>query len=294
MSGLRMFKLLSRFVGGLFFAGCAVHPLPDQVTRQSTVGIVTAIRCEARQAILEHASAASYNDGAIGYIFDFNIMEENSAGLDMTFKKPFGNGEFDLTLSGANADLKRQAERKFTIIDTFGELKRAVCSDEIVRSRFKYPIAGSVGLNEVISTFMGLDRLGGSTFDPGSTTIGGQTATFSDTLTYTTTLDAGAVNPTLTLNSVPGSFRLTSLSAMFRSSRTDIHTLTLAIALPEPKGNTQKGLVRAAARTTSQKVPFYGGIPSKIQIHSERDPKSRVLLELDRQVLLSKVLTVTP
>jgi hypothetical protein len=289
-----MFKVLARVFGGLLLAGCSVHPLPDQVTRQSTVGIVTAIRCEARQAILEYASDPAFNGGAIGYIFDFDITEHNSAGLDLTFKKIFSNGEFDLTLSGANTDLTRQADRVFTIVDTFGELKRAECSDEILRSRFKYPIAGSIGLKEVVATFMELDRLGSSVLEPGSTTVGGQTATFSDTLTYTTILDAGTINPQLTLSPVQNSFRLTSLSATFTSKRQDKHMLTLAIALPEPKGTTPKRLVRMAARATSQRSPFVGGVPSKIQIHSESDPKSRVLLELDRRVLLSKALVIAP
>jgi hypothetical protein len=289
-----MFKMLPRVFGGLLVAGCSVHPLPDQVTRQSTVGIVTAIRCEARQAILEYASDPAFSEGAIGYIFDFDITEHNSAGLDLTFTKLFSSGEFDLTLKGANTDLTRQADRVFTIVDTFGELKRAECSDEILRSRFKYPIAGSIGMKEVIATFMALDRLGGSVLEPGSTKVGGETATFSDILTYMTTLDAGTINPQLTISPIHHDFRLTSLSATFRSSRTDKHMLTLAIALPEPKGNTSKHLVRMAARETSQKSAFVGGVPSKIQIHSESDPKSRVLLELDRRVLLSKALVIAP
>ena len=38
-----------------FLAGCAIHPLPDDVTGVSTYNIVRQIRCEARQAVFEYA-----------------------------------------------------------------------------------------------------------------------------------------------------------------------------------------------------------------------------------------------
>ena len=156
-------KSCSALPADSILGGCSVHPLPDRVTRQSTLGIVTAIRCEAQQAIFEHAPDPAFNKGAIGYIFNFDILEHNQAGMDLSFKQPFiSGGEFDLTLTGAKADLLRRADRRFTIVDTFEELKRADCSDELLRSRFKYPIAGSIGLNEVIATFIGIDRTRGS------------------------------------------------------------------------------------------------------------------------------------
>jgi hypothetical protein len=38
-----------------WLAGCAIHPLPDDVTGVSTYNIVRQIRCEARQAVFEYA-----------------------------------------------------------------------------------------------------------------------------------------------------------------------------------------------------------------------------------------------
>ena len=281
----------------LILSGCSTHPLPEQVARQSTLAIVTAIRCEARQAILEHAAQPEYNGGVIGYIFDFNITEHNNAGFDLSLKKPFGAGEFSLAFAGTNSDLKRQAERRFTIVDTFEELKQVQCSDELGRTRFKYPITGSIGLNEVIATFMGIDKLDLIKFqvaDNSAKTIGGHTASFSDELTYTTMLDSGSITPKLTLDAVPGVLRLTILSGTMKSDRTDIHKVILALALPEPKKLRPKHAVRMAARKTQSSRTFIGGIPSKIQIHSESDPRARVLLELDRRVLLSKAIVVAP
>jgi hypothetical protein len=40
-------------VSGLALSGCAIHPLPDDVTHVSTANIVRQIRCEARQAVID-------------------------------------------------------------------------------------------------------------------------------------------------------------------------------------------------------------------------------------------------
>jgi hypothetical protein len=310
-----MLRVVFGMAAVLILVGCSVHPLPDQVTRQSTLGIVTAIHCEAQQAILEHAPEPAFNKGAIGYIFDFDIIEHNQAGLDVAFSQPFiSGGAFDLTLTGAKADLLRRAERRFTIVDTFEELKRADCSEELRRSRFKYPIAGSIGLNEVIATFIGIDqlgvrRLGLEDFKPAE--IGGHAATFSDELTYTTAIDTGTLNPKLTLNPVPGVFRLTELSITKKADRVDKHRLLLALALPDPPRSSPTHAVRMAARRTAARgmgvvaggpmggpivgsTAFVQGLPSKIQIQGEVSPQARVLMELDRRVLLSKAIVIAP
>jgi hypothetical protein len=278
-------------VMAVILTGCAVHPLPDQVTRQSTLAIVTAIRCEAGQAILEYARDPAYDGGAIGFFFDFDITEHNHAGLDLTFRQPFSIGAFQLDLSGGNSDLLREAHRRFTMVDTFLELKQAVtqakCSPEALQSRFHYPIAGAIGLNEVIGTAIGIDNLG--KLDPvDSTTVGGQTAVFSDKLAYQTVFDSGKIVPTLTLNEIPGVFRLTSASASLKSDRTDVHTLTLAIALPEPPKSSPKAKVRTAARQVpvTQALLTTHGIPSKVLINGTENPRLCALWELDRLVLL--------
>src|SRR5258708_2146031 len=118
-------------VGALTLSGCAVHPLPDEVTREPTLAIVTAIRCEARAAILQHASAPAFNEGAIGFVFKFDITEHNHAALDLAFHKAFPSGTFDLAVKGTDAklggttDVSRQAKRNFTLVDKFSELKQA-------------------------------------------------------------------------------------------------------------------------------------------------------------------------
>jgi hypothetical protein len=111
-------------------------------------------------------------------------------------------------------------------------------------------------------------------------------------LTYTTVLDTGSIVPKLTLNEVPGVFRLTSASASLKSDRTDEHKLILAIALPEPKLTHQaaQASLRTAARTAQAKNGLVNmrGVPSKVLIHSTANPQVRVLWELDRRVLLNQ------
>jgi hypothetical protein len=275
-------------VVALILSGCAVHPLPEDVTRRSTLAIVKAIRCEAKQAVIHQAPDLVYNGSAIGFLFDFNITEFNSAGLNLGFNKVFPGGTFNLTVPPTSS-LQREAERKFTMVDTFLDLKNADCSQEAIQSNFAYPIAGSIGLNEVIGTAIGIDKLGRK-LDSVGTQIGGQAAVFSDELTYTTKLDTGNVVPSLSLDAIPGVLRLVSASATLQSNREDVHKLTLAIALPEPLASTPKAALRAAARQAPAGQVMLGsrGIPSKVLIHSTQDPKLRVLWELDRRVLLGQ------
>ena len=78
--------------------GCAVHPLPEDVTRRSTYDIVQSIRCEAKQAIMQHAPDASFDRAIVGYEFLFKITEHNDNSGGATFKYPFTNGVFTLAM----------------------------------------------------------------------------------------------------------------------------------------------------------------------------------------------------
>jgi hypothetical protein len=281
----------------LTLIGCAGHPLPENVARQSTYAIAKAIRCEAREAIKNYASNPGYDKGAIGFVFDFDITEHNNATLNFGLKKLFPSGTFMMNVP-PSTDLKREAHRRFTIVDTFGELRQAKdCSPEAIQASFVYPIVGSVGLDEVIQTAIRIDQLGqaqslGTSDTSGLTLPGGQAAVFSDILTYTTKIDTGAISPTATFNALPGVLRLTSINASFEADRTDVHTLTLAIALPNPLPSTPKGSMRAAAARAmpGQQPVVLGsrGIPSDVLIHGTPNTQVRVLWELDRRALLGQ------
>jgi hypothetical protein len=287
-----MIRCFWGFVVAMILSSCATHPLPEDVTRRSTLTIVKAIRCEAVQALREQRPTNNwvYDGGAIGLVFDFDITEHDSAGLNLGLSKIFPSGMFTMNVA-PTSDLMRDAHRTFTIVDTFKDLKKVDCSQEAIQANFSYPIAGEVGLKEVIDTAIGIDQLGQAqpiTGLPGAP--GGQAAVFSDDLTYTTTIDTGAINPSATFNPVPGVLRLASVSGSFEASRKDVHQLTVAIALPDPPKSTPQGTMRVAARSLPVQQGILGsrGIPSKVLIHGTPNTQMRVLWELDRRRLLGQ------
>src|SRR5262245_6274649 len=109
-------------------ASCSIHPLIDDVTRTTTYDIVEKIRCEAQQAVKDHARRLK-NDSTIAYEFTFTITEINNASGDVTLAYPFLTGDFSLTAK-AGSDRTRQTVRNFRIVDTFGDLRAAKCSRE--------------------------------------------------------------------------------------------------------------------------------------------------------------------
>src|SRR5712691_2557835 len=171
-------------------ASCSMHPLVDDVTRSTTFDIVEKIRCEARRAIIEHAQRLG-NDTTIAYEFTFDITETNNASGNLTWFLPLTGGNFKLAAS-AGSDLKRQANRNFTIADTFGDLRKTNCSAEVLEKNWIYPIAGEIGIYEVLATFAKLHGIENPT--------GSEKFSFHDDLTFITFLGAG-VQPQLTLAS---------------------------------------------------------------------------------------------
>jgi hypothetical protein len=158
-----MIRCLWGIVIALMLAGCAGHPLPDDVTRHSTLAIVKAIRCEAGAALQDTPSWA--DKGAIGLVFDFDIFEHNNATLGLDLKKIFPTGTFTMNVP-PSTDLQREGHRRFTIVDALKDLKdlwkpsATACSQEAIQTNFAYPIVGTIGLNEVMHTAIGIDLLG--------------------------------------------------------------------------------------------------------------------------------------
>jgi hypothetical protein len=261
------------FVAAFLLGGCAIHPLPENVTRDTTYDIVQKIRCEGREALdnisirlfrrstdqrtldLADRVAAgeltvpevffvpkyrrnlfldkettelflAYTLSAVTFDFDFQITEDNNNMANANFTLPMVNGIFTLA-ANAGAELNRKSERKFQITNSFAELHtldRRYCESIAARiGNIVYPITGKIGLEEVFETFVNLDsRIGVTPTDPAKS--------FSDQLTFTTTLNAGAT-PKIALNPVADNrFRLADASATLSASRTDEHEVTIAIA----------------------------------------------------------------
>ena len=240
-------------------AGCSVHPLPDDISRESTYSIIQNIRCEAKATvktaveklllnspspIVQSIKAEdvlakldtirvhdpevagkinTYRSTAIGYFFVFKITENNDAkNGSASFILPWANSSFSLDITGANTR-KRFSERKIGVVETFAELAALRCSDVWdPRPNRLYPITGSVGMAEIINSFLRLAESVGSN------------KKFSDSITFTTTINAGA-DPTLELKQVRNRLRLTKASAKFSADRKDEHALFVALTFPVTK-----------------------------------------------------------
>jgi len=274
---MRILKIFAALVPAL--AGCSSYPLQDDVTRKSTYDIVDQIRCEARRAVMENGYY--YKTASIAYEFTFDITEGNNTTADATWTLPYTlGGSFSLA---ANAGMNRTREttRNFKIVDTFEQLRQMPCVDQHLRKDLIYPIAGDIGVYEVVQTFIRLQKLD----NPKS----GEVFTFGDTLMFTTTL-MGGVQPKLVLSPFTDRFRLTAADASLAVGRNDVHTVTLTLSGTPPKaaGPVIGASLRAptVAALGAQTNPNSSLVSTTI-IQSASNPTDRALLELDRQRILA-------
>jgi hypothetical protein len=171
-------------------SGCSIHPIPYDVPGYNTIDIVKKIRCETAKAIDQHIvygmagqeeEQRKYASAVIVYHFTFTITENNKADASADFKLPLTSGTFSFGIGGGT-EKERAGERDFTVTDTFAEVleeiyeigeqkmpdgkkkkvllrKRKDCTQEAKRENWIYPIAGRIGIEETIRTFVGLHKL---------------------------------------------------------------------------------------------------------------------------------------
>ena len=277
---IKLGSLRRLFLAGLapIVVGCAIHPLPDDVTRETTSSIVEKVRCEAKRAVLDHG--AGLGNATIGYEFDFNITEHNDASGAFTLTNPFKTGTFALTGS-AGADRTREASRNFRILDSFAELRRIDCRPEALEKNWLYPIAGDIGMYEAIATFAKLQTI--------ENPAAGEVFTFGDTLNFTTTLH-GNVTAKLTLSPVSDRLRLTSADANLQNSRKDLHKVIIAMKagprIVERGGARVRSSAISRALAPPARVIVGSGLLSTTIAQQSATDASAVLYELDRQRIL--------
>jgi len=252
----------------------------EDVTRKATYDIVEQIRCEARRAVVDYGY--DYKTASIAYDFDFNITERNNASGDVTAMIPFLNGgNFSLT-ANAGSNLTRNTIRNFKIVDSFDELRAIKCQPDYLATNFIYPIAGDIGVYEVVSTFIRLQKVDNQN--------SGEVFTFADTLEFTTEW-SGGVKPQLVLNPVADRFRVVGANGDFNASRNDVHKVVLTLAGSPPK--TSKMLLGKSLRPLPGPgvVGVVGDTNSSLVsttiIQIAVNPKDRALVELDRQRILA-------
>jgi hypothetical protein len=271
--------------------GCAIHPLPDDVTGVSTVTIVKKIRCEARNALKEnliswltnpkaHANPVpareigqALEDGslplegfyrkaeisrlgareksniqmfqrtAVAYDFTFDITEMNNLDPTVNLTRPLRNQTFSAAI-GANFDRMRENTRTFTISDTFNglftKIPKNYCDNITEGKNYLYPVTGTIGVDEMIRTFVALTLFGDLSSEQTSPADDANAAspppTMGDTLRFTTTL-ALSPSPSITLTPIGTALQISSASLMATASRMDMHEVIVALALPPPSSN---------------------------------------------------------
>jgi hypothetical protein len=276
--------------------GCSIHPLPENVTRKTTYDIVEQARCEAKRAVIDYAQG--FKNAAVAYEFTFHITETNDASGDVTWSLPFLEGGAFSLMPNAGLHGIRDSNRNFKIIDSFDDLRKADCSMEALEKNWIYPMAGDIGVYEVVATFVRLQKLEHLKV--------GEVFSFGDTLIFTTTFSAG-VKPTLTLSPVTGSFRVIEASAILQAGRTDVHQVVLGLsagpqAIPAGTANTASR-ANTANRTITSNLASRSGIAATSAtafplvssssvltttlIQDGSSARDRALLELDRQRILA-------
>lgn len=259
-------------------AGCSVHPLPDDVSRETTISIIQRIRCEAKgelrrqvqylfdespsptvksmnpdrviddlETIRQYdpyvaAKIDTYKLTEIVYIFHFKITEMNNAGFSATFLRPFDGTDtrFNLPIGGG-VNKQRIGERNIEIIENFEDMRGLDCNKVSASyENLPYPLTGSIGMNEVVRTFLRLGETGAggllkkAELERISKQIRpqfGDKFQLVDHLKFTTRVVSG-IKPHIELAPVGGSFRLVDASGDFSAERKDFHELTVTMVFP--------------------------------------------------------------
>jgi hypothetical protein len=276
-------RLSHSFVLAVFapiLANCSTHPLIDDVTRSTTFDVVEKIRCEAKRAIIDMDAALPRagrlgDDTTIGYEFTFDIAENNDASGSLTWFLPITGGNFQLT-AGAGSQLTRETTRNFTITDTFGLLRKADCTPQALEKNWIYPIAGEIGIYEVVATFAKLYGVE----DPQAADK--EVFSFHDTLQFSTFLGAG-VQPTLTL--VGDRSRVTNAGATLSARRSDFHQVVITLT---GKPQTATAVARLRPFSTMRSAgPTNNHALAATLLQTGGSLRESAIRELDRARLLA-------
>lgn len=186
----------------------------------------------------------TFRTSSIGYQFTFTITEDNDNTVSAELKDPFTRGLFALTLSGGDKR-QRKNERVFTISESFEKLLKRLsddfCEGQSTGKNLRYPITGTIGIREIVDTFVHLQHFVGLKQPENK-------GAFVDTLTFQT-IYFGTAKPKITLMPASTDLRLTSISGdELKAQRTDIHRVAITITIGEPATGEQM----AAAERSSE------------------------------------------
>lgn len=129
---------------------------------------------------------------------------------------------------------QRLSDRTIKLSTSFGELYQLDCGaayepgDSNALSR--YPITGSIGLDEVIGSYIKILRKGNS-FNSNDK------ESYKDKIEFTTTVNA-SINPSVTLTKLSG--HEAKAEGSFGATRKDVHTVTIFLKSPGSGGSKSK------------------------------------------------------
>lgn len=169
----------------------------------------------------------------VAYTFDLTMTEDNNFGAGSNFLGAWTASTAALGVTG-DANRTRQNERVFTLTDTLGDLLTKLnaaqrrgqryCDGHIVQANHVYPITGRIGVDKTADTFFNLVLFTNLSGDKGAP------PTMADKLTFTTTVDL-SLTPKVTFAPVPTGFNPTDASLTALARRTDVHQVTVALAV---------------------------------------------------------------
>jgi hypothetical protein len=294
--------------------GCSMHPLPENFPlnfpRASTFDIVQKVRCEV-QAGLNRFKSSRHPERidqivratSIGYDFKLVMAETDSAtdgALDFT-RKGAKKGSKDSLTAGVSAGARktRLNTRTFRIVEDLGDVAKADCSAETVRANLAYPIVGSLRVDDVVSSYIRLERM--TNLDVDAEDVAEfegdpkkRSGVFSDHLLFNTRLSLDKAAPTLTMTAVAGSFKLTNAAIVGGAARSDQHSLIIAFAQDPDFHKTE--IANAAAQRSAlvkkrQRVAPVEAVPLSVisgprtqtdLVAANARARNKVLLELAR------------
>lgn len=179
---------------------------------------------------------------SIGIVYDFSLTgdETDSLTFNASILEPLKNGMATYAPALGNTT-ERSNLRAFTVSDSFltllelGKNKSNHCYFGPAGPsgpNFEYPIAGRIGLDEMVQTFVRLAMSGDLTAEDPSTAFTltpSGAPTLVDTLMFTTTVNAG-LEPSISLTPATG-VQLTSASLDGTVKRVDTHQVVIGMAI---------------------------------------------------------------
>jgi hypothetical protein len=188
-----------------------------------------------------------YHTG-VAYHYDLLGLEINNIDPAANFIRPLPiTSLVTLGLTG-NFDRQRQNERAFTITDNFGDLIKNVrenyCTNHIAEPNYVYPIAGKVGIDQVVSEFLLLTLFGNLSANSKDVPAAAGPPTMVEQLQFQTTIGGGAT-PKIVFSPGGRTFQASDVSFPISASRRDTHQLTVGLFL-DKAGTREIGNVRTA------------------------------------------------